>query len=283
MSGARARIEPTPGGEAEADGVILRRVDTQEEYDECVRIQDETWGAGFNERVPSTILRVTQFLGGVTAAAFDSERGRMLGFVFGMTGVQDGRLVHWSDLLAVRPDSRNRGLGRRLKLFQRSLVLPLGVTRMVWTFDPLVARNAHLNLNLLAAGVVDYVPDMYGGDTGSALHVAVGTDRFIVAWDLSRDPPAVSRHHGMASPPPASLVVNRTDPPEAAPASMPNGNEVYIAVPGDIQEVIVATPELARGWRESTRAAFLQYLTRGYRVNGFDRTPDQGYYHLTRA
>ena len=42
----------------------------------------------------------------------------MLGFVFGMTGVQEGRLVHWSDLLAVRPEARDRGIGRRLKLFQ---------------------------------------------------------------------------------------------------------------------------------------------------------------------
>jgi predicted GNAT superfamily acetyltransferase len=275
MSGAYARLDP-PAGDPQADGVILRRVDTQDEYDECVRIQDETWGAGFNERVPSTILRVSQFLGGVTAAAFAEQRGRMLGFVFGMTGVQDGRLVHWSDLLAVRAESRGRGLGRRLKLFQRSLVLPLGVTRMAWTFDPLVARNAHLNLNLLAAGVVEYVPDMYGEDTGSALHVAVGTDRFIVAWDLTRDPPGVSRHHGVGSPPPASLVVNGANP-------MPDANEVYVAVPGDIQEVIVATPELARGWRESTRTAFLRYLTRGYRVSGFHRTAAQGYYHLTRG
>ena len=75
----------------------------------------------------------------------------MLGFVFGMTGVQDGRLVHWSDLLAVRPEARDRGLGRRLKLYQRSLVAELGVTRMLWTYDPLVARNAHLNLNALGA------------------------------------------------------------------------------------------------------------------------------------
>jgi predicted GNAT superfamily acetyltransferase len=277
MSGARARLEASAAAEAQADGVILRSVRTQEEYDECVRIQDETWGAGFNERVPSTILRVSQFLGGVTAAAFDAERGRMLGFVFGMTGLQDGHLVHWSDMLAVRPGARDRGLGRRLKLFQRSLVLPLGVTRMVWTFDPLVARNAHLNLNHLAAAVVDYVPDMYGADTGSALHVAVGTDRFIVAWDLTRDPPAAPRHHAVASPPPRALVVDPLDP------STPDGDDVYVAVPGDVQQIIAAAPELARAWRESTREAFLRYLARGYRVQGFQRTETHGYYRLTRA
>jgi predicted GNAT superfamily acetyltransferase len=283
MSTARPRFDPAR--DARADDIVLRRVDTQEEYDECVRIQDETWGAGFNERVPSTILRVSQYLGGVTAAAFDSERGRILGFVFGMTGLQEGRLVHWSDLLAVRPEARNRGLGRRLKLLQRSLVLPLGVTRMVWTFDPLVARNAHLNLNLLAARVTEYVPDMYGGDTGSALHVAVGTDRFIVAWDLASDPPATPRDHGIASPPPVSLVVNRSEPPDQALTVQKTVDldSVYIAVPSDIQQVIAAAPDLARAWRKTTREAFLWYLARGYRVNGFHRTAAQGFYHLTRG
>jgi predicted GNAT superfamily acetyltransferase len=282
---ARTEFDRAPAAaEDSADGIVVRRVARQEEYDECVRIQDETWGAGFNERVPSTILRVSQYLGGVTAAAFDSETGRILGFVFGMTGVQEGRLVHWSDLLAVRPEARNRGLGRRLKLFQRSLVLPLGVTRMTWTFDPLVARNAHLNLNLLAASVAKYVPDMYGADTGSALHVAVGTDRFIVAWDLTREPPAHPHDHGIGSPPPASLVVNHPDPLGPTPALHTTAelDEVYIAVPGDIQQVIAAAPDMARAWRESTRAAFLWYLERGHRVVGFHRTEAQGFYHLAR-
>ena len=55
------------------EGIVIRRVETQAEYEECVRIQDETWGAGFSERVPSAILQRGQYLGGVTAAAFDSE------------------------------------------------------------------------------------------------------------------------------------------------------------------------------------------------------------------
>ncbi len=263
-----------------SDGIVLRRVETQTEYDECVRIQDETWGAGFNESVPGTILRVTQYLGGVTAAAFAPDGGRMLGFVFGMTGVQQGRLVHWSDLLAVRPEARDRGIGRRLKLYQRSLVLPLGVTRMLWTFDPLVARNAHLNLNALGVSVAAYVPDMYGSDTGSTLHSGVGTDRFIVEWDLTTERSEAPHSHGAAIAPPASLVVNRVETETAAVQTNDALHEVYIVVPDDIQDVIATAPERATLWRETTRKAFLWHLERGYRVSGFVRADGRGYYQL---
>ncbi len=286
MSHARSRVgfDPSPtAGEAGVDGIVIRRVETQAEYDECVRIQDETWGADFNERVPSTIFRVSQYIGGVTAAAFAPSERRILGFVFGMTGVQDGRLVHWSDLLAVRQEARDRGIGRRLKLFQRSLVLPLGVTRMMWTFDPLVARNAHLNLNALGATVAEYVPDMYGVDTGSALHSGVGTDRFIVAWDLNAAPRTPAHDHGLASPPPTRLIVNREDRVGQPPTvhSIDDFSEAYIAIPADIQQVIATAPELARAWRDTTREAFVEYLRRGYRVSGFHRSEGRGFYRLT--
>jgi predicted GNAT superfamily acetyltransferase len=265
------------------DEVRIRRVETQAEYEECVRIEDEIWGAGFNERVPSTILRVSQYLGGVTAAAFAPD-GRILGFVFGMTGVRDGALVHWSDLLAVRPEARNHGLGRRLKLYQRSLVTPLGVTRMLWTFDPLVAKNAHLNLNALGAMVTEYVPDMYGTDTGSRLHSAVGTDRFVVTWDLTREPP--SARDGVTGPPPAESLIANLPAPDGSRMLLRTALEapqVYVMIPGDIQRVIASDPRTARVWRESTREAFLRYLECGHSVTGFHRAGEFAYYRLTRA
>ena len=88
-----------------------------------------------------------------------------------------------------------RQVRRRRHVFerQRDLVRAVGVETMHWTFDPLVARNAHLNLTRLGARAIEYVPDMYGTNTGSPIHGALPTDRVIVAWDLSRPPDPVER------------------------------------------------------------------------------------------
>src|SRR5262249_22936157 len=99
--------------------------------------------------------------------------------------VRSGRIVHWSHMLAVDPAARDHGLGTRLKLYQRELLLPLGVEAVEWTYDPLEARNAHLNFNHLGAGVAEYVPDMYREERGSELWRGIGTDRFVVAWRIA--------------------------------------------------------------------------------------------------
>jgi len=88
----------------------IRPFKTIEEYRECVALQEETWGQGFTERVAPAILKVAQILGGLSAGAYAAD-GSLVGFVFGMTGVRDGELVHWSDMLAVRRGLRDSGLG----------------------------------------------------------------------------------------------------------------------------------------------------------------------------
>ena len=256
-----------------ADGVTLRRLETQADYDEAVALQDETWGAGFSDRVPAAILRVAQKVGGVSAGAFDAD-GRLIGFVFGLTGVRDGRLVHWSDMLAVREEARGRHLGDRLKQYQRALVRAVGVEVMYWTFDPLVARNAHFNLNRLGARIAEYVPNLYGSNTGSVLHGALPTDRFVAEWDLAGAPDGRGGDVTAYGTPPAGV------PPLATVASehqvrladpLPDATTVRVQIPPDIERVLAAHAAAALAWRLATRDAFLHYLSRGYRVTAFDR------------
>jgi predicted GNAT superfamily acetyltransferase len=275
----------TATASAPADGISIRRVRTNEEYDACVRMQHAIWGEDFTEIVPATMLKVTQQIGGVTAGAFDAS-GRLLGFVFGMMGAMDGKLVHWSDLLAVHPDARNKGLGRRLKLFQRELLRPLGVERMFWTYDPLVAKNAFLNIVRLGARPTEYVVDMYGSDTHSALHSGLGTDRFIVAWDLTRDGGA---NTGAA----ADVDTAAREAPLAtaqalgggrgvAPAAeLPDADVVRVEIPGDIDAVVARDISIAANLRASTRRIFTHYMNRHYRVSGFSHlTPDDRYFYI---
>ena len=257
----------------DASHVELRVLSSPREIDACIALQREVWGAEFAEVVPRTILMISQRIGGVLAGAF-GPGDELVGFVFGLTGVgKDGRLVHWSDMAAVREPYRDRGIGRRLKEFQRALLEPLGVTRVLWTFDPLVARNAHLNLNRLGARVVEYVPDMYA-DTGSPLHRGLGTDRFLVEWEIG---PGAS---GPAPLPPASdaPIVNRR-PDAAGDAELavdlpPDAPLVRVEIPDDIRAVQLSSPDTAAKWRASTRPAFLTLLQRGYRVAGFTRDAD---------
>src|SRR5689334_18372844 len=102
--------------------MLIRDLNSLQDYADCVALQEATWGEGFSERVPTAILRVSQMIGGVAAGAFD-DTGRMAGFVFGLTGIRDGELVHWSDMLAVRKELRSQGIGEQLKQYQRDKVL----------------------------------------------------------------------------------------------------------------------------------------------------------------
>ena len=257
----------------DSDGVVLRPLTTTAEYDEAVALQDEIWGSGFSDRVPASILRVAQKVGGVTAAAFD-HAGAMLGFVFGLTGVRNGRLVHWSDMLAVREHARGHHLGERLKHYQRDILRTLGVETMYWTFDPLVARNAHFNLNRLGATIAEYIPNFYGSNTGSILHGALPTDRFVAEWAIT--PPA-DEGAPRAAPPRTGAAVRTAsvhDGHVRVIDAFPDDPRVLVPIPPDIEPVLRNDPASALEWRLATREAMTYYLARGYRITGFHRAAD---------
>ncbi len=268
----------------------IRPFRSRRDYRACVALQEAIWGVGFSERVPMALMMASQRLGGVAAGAFGDD-GTLAGFVFGLSGIENGTPVHWSDMLAVRTDCRGSGIGIRLKRYQRDRVLEAGVRRMYWTFDPLESRNAHINLARLGVVAREYAENMYGR-TDSPLHRGIGTDRFVALWRL--DAPRVERRLAGEAPPPSAGALAEvpralgsgpgpsSDWPEPEDRGTPGANRVLVAVPSDIQALKAACPELAARWRAATRAVFRSYLSNGYEVCELVRGARVSHYLLRR-
>lgn len=269
--------------------IPIRSLSSPEDYAACVQLQRVTWGDEFIELVTPVILMLSQKVGGIAAGAFSGKD--LAGFVYGLTGFRDGTPVHWSHMLAVHPQFEGRGIGRRLKEYQRGLLLDRGITSMRWTFDPLVARNAHLNLNRLGARAIEYVPNMYGTDTGSLVHSALGTDRFVAEWSLvapgveealSGTPPTVEDAVTEAPVVNTEAVGGVVRPVER---DLPDAPIVRIEIPTDIEQIKSESMELGKQWRATSKRACLWYLESGYVVGGFHKETDTGrcFYHFVRT
>lgn len=265
----------------------VRHLEGHREYLEGVRLQRETWGHDFRDCVPPSLMILAQHLGGLAAGAFDADH-RMVGFLYGLTGIEEGCAVHWSHMTAVSRSLRDQGIGRLLKLFQRKEMLRAGIDKIYWTFDPLVARNAHLNLNRLGARIQDYFPDFYA-DMGSDLHRGLGTDRFRAVWHIGEERVEQVLAGRYPSPSDADLrapIVNtRLDAsgqPQPIVEDLSLLPAVRIEIPADIHAVDNASEGAGQRWRSCTRRAFQGYLDRGYDVCGFHRSEDGRCFYVAR-
>lgn len=255
-----------PGGDRDGDGaVVIRPLDGEAERAACVALQERVWGPAFADRVPASVLMIALETGGVASGAF--EAGELVGFVFGITGLRAGRPTHWSDMLAVAPEHRGRGIGYRLKLHQRTLLLERGVKMVRWTFDPLEARNAHINLRRLGAVAREYRRDAYGA-SDSPLHAGIGTDRLVAEWPIASERVATRLAGGPGDP---------TDRPAEG------GGAQRIAVPADIQALKRTDLAAALEWRRTVREALEGAFAAGYTAVDFERPGDMARYVLDRG
>ncbi len=259
----------------------LRDLDSQDDLAAVVRVQHEVWGEDCDDIVPRSMFAVGIRTGGILIGA-DDDAGRLVAFVFSLPGVRHGRLVQWSHLLAVTPAARGNALGLRLKLAQRDRALARGLDLVEWTFDPLRAGNARLNVHRLGCVVEAYLDDVYG-PSASPLDGGLPTDRVIASWHIASAHVArrveagaiVARDASVGLAP--HVLRTREDGAFRAPHGEPDLSRdeprLRVEIPARFGRMLEAAPDLALAWRLAARRVFHAYFARGYRVVDIDGGP----------
>jgi predicted GNAT superfamily acetyltransferase len=269
--------------------LIIRKLRTHAEYLAAEDIQRTVWHFPEREVIPLNELVVAQRIGGHVLGAF--ERGRLVAFCFGIPGFKDKKVFHYSRMTGVLPSHQDAGVGYRLKLAQRALVLAQGLDLVRWTFDPLQSRNARFNIEKLGCVIDEYLVNVYGA-SGSRFNRGLETDRFVPKWWIRskrvRDRLAgrvkpVPIEEGFASFP--ASIETRFRGNLARPGGIPvvpRGRRAAVEIPADIDAVKRTDIALARAWRGATRAAFQALFRRGFVVSGFATGGGRSLYLLER-
>lgn len=147
-------------------------------------MQAVVWGMeDCSEVVPKDLLKIVQANGGILIGAYD-QQNKILGFVFGFLGfTASGKLKHCSHMMGILPGHRSTGIGMRLKMVQREMVLAQGIDLMTWTVNPLEGVNASINFGKLGVICQNYLPNFYG-EMDDELNHGMPSNRFEVEWWL---------------------------------------------------------------------------------------------------
>ncbi|MFT3797577.1 GNAT family N-acetyltransferase [Microbacterium sp.] len=218
-------------------GLSIRVLTTMGQIETASALFNDVWG-GDRTGMPANLLRALAHSGNYVVGLYADDR--MVGASAAFFGPPGQRSMH-SHITGVLPGYQSQGLGRRLKEHQRAWAFEHGVGRITWTFDPLIARNAHFNLRVLGARVTEYLVDHYG-EMDDGVNRGDESDRVLVSWAL------------------------------AAPAAPPAEHDIVttVEVPPDIEAIRREAPGEALDWRYRVREAFLGLLEDGFVVGGFD-------------
>jgi predicted GNAT superfamily acetyltransferase len=266
----------------------IRLLETNEEMSAVEDLQRVTWPGSETDVVPAHLLITAVHNGGVVLGAFVNQE--LVGFVFGFPGLEftpDGpRPKHCSHMAGVHPDHRDSGIGFALKRAQWQMIRHQSLDHITWTYDPLLSRNAYLNVARLGAVCSTYRESEYG-DMRDGLNAGLPSDRFQVDWWINTK--RVERRLGK-HPRPMLKLSNLTRvgvrplytlqmgegnfvrPPEHVPTL--EAQLVAAEIPSDFMALKTGDFPLARDWRFFSREFFETAFSKGYIVTDFvfDRT-----------
>lgn len=278
---------------------LIRVLESPEDMASIEALQREVWPGSETDVVPAHLLITAVHNGGLVVGAYIDDQ--LVGFVFGFPGIEftpDGpRPKHCSHMLGIHPRQRDSGIGFALKRAQWQLVRHQGLDHVTWTYDPLLSRNAYLNISKLGAVCSNYRRSEYG-DMRDGLNAGLPSDRFQVDWWINtrrvelrlgkrpRKPLKLENFSKAQLQPLYSLQESRQAnrwlrPPEHfAPL---NGKLALAEIPTDFIALKDADFALARDWRFFSRELFETAFAQGYLVTDFVYDQSRSFYVLAHG
>ena len=266
---------------AEHSNVTIEAVEFPAEQNAAREVFDAVW-PGEGTQVTPNLLRAITYTGGYASVAF--AHGEAIGAALAIVGLRNGVTLLHSHMAAVLESERNRSIGTALKLHQRAWALDHGFDVIGWTFDPLVRRNAKLNLVKLGTEVHGYELDFYG-EMLDAINAGDRSDRLYVWWELdsSRAQAAASRNfevldaRELRAEGYQDALVDDDGEPRVIETS---AHALLVAMPDDIVVIRGADPDRALRWRMAMREVLEPRLSASWVITGL---ADDDEYVLTKG
>ncbi len=288
-----AQAAATAAATAERAEVDIRPLETLEQMTAACAVLEQVWGVqpGAVFDVQPHLLRALAHGGNYLVGAYALGNAEMIGASSAFFTEPLGAAMH-SHITGVLADTAGSGVGAALKWHQRQWALERGLSRITWTYDPLIARNSFFNLTRLGGRPETYFVDFYGA-MNDGPNRGQPTDRMQIGWDLAApatidcgasarfgtpggDGPDIDAHVASG----AAVVLSVGPGGEPVAGRQPSSGEraVVIGIPPDIERLRQADPAQALAWRYELRAALaLMMADNSWQVTGFARA---GWYLL---
>jgi len=205
-------------------------------------IFDHTWSLESGTEITPNLLQAMVHSGSYLSGAFIGSK--IVGAAFAFPATNDGLHLH-SHMTAVLPEYRDKGVGYALKIDQWNWAKKNKYSHLSWTFDPLVRRNAKLNIAKLGVDISAYHPNFYGA-MPDALNAGDESDRLMVSWRT-----------GLTAPEAREIITN------------PAPGDILIEIPEDIVVIRSKNQLESMKWRMHVREQFMAAFEKNGKVIGF--------------
>ena len=222
--------------------ILIRMILTLNEQKLARKIFDKTWVGASGTEITPNLLQAMVHSGSYLSGAFIENK--IVGAAFAFPATNNGLHLH-SHMTAVLPEYRDKGVGYALKIDQWNWAKKKNYSQLSWTFDPLVRRNAKLNIVELGVDISAYYPNFYG-DMSDALNVGDESDRLMVSWSTDTNAPK------------ARELITNLEP-----------GDILIEIPEDIVAIRSKNQSESMKWRRQVREQFMAAFEKNGKVIGF--------------